>query len=198
MSYNIKDGKLGNFKKEDLRIIKTNRALLNAILTLLGRRNFGNITVNEICEEALVSRATFYSHFNDKYDLLNAFLMKLSEDIIKLTSDWREMEVVLNRIIYDNAKVIVNIVENANNETIELLYEFMSSVINAYIKENEHSQGISDHVMFTTFCAGGIVNLLLWQIKNRSHVKAQLITPYIIAMLKYLMEWEEQQPLDNR
>jgi len=42
---------------------------MNAVLKLLNRRNFEKITVNDICEEALVSRATFYAHFNDKYDL---------------------------------------------------------------------------------------------------------------------------------
>lgn len=67
----------GNFKKEDLRVIKTQNAFHNAIVFLLERRSFKQLTVNELCEEALASRAAFYSHYKDKYDLLESWLMAL-------------------------------------------------------------------------------------------------------------------------
>jgi len=57
----------GNFKKDDIRIIKTNKALVAAMFLLLENRKFAQITVNDLCEEAQISRATFYTHFRDKY-----------------------------------------------------------------------------------------------------------------------------------
>ena len=54
----------------DLRVIKTKRALSQSLFTLLDKKEFSGITVNQICEDALVHRTTFYKHFYDKYDLL--------------------------------------------------------------------------------------------------------------------------------
>lgn len=53
----------------DQRIVKTNNALSEALFHLMETKLIENITVNEVCKKANVRRATFYQHFNDKYDL---------------------------------------------------------------------------------------------------------------------------------
>ncbi|MDR1061036.1 MAG: TetR/AcrR family transcriptional regulator, partial [Clostridiales bacterium] len=58
-----RDGVSKNCKKEDLRIVKTQKAITDAMSSLLERRAFGKITVYDICNEAMVSRAAFYFHF---------------------------------------------------------------------------------------------------------------------------------------
>ena len=65
-------------RKTDARIIKTKDKLYSAFLNMLKVRLFEEITVNEICDTAGVRRATFYKHFNDKYD----FLTVMTEDLI--------------------------------------------------------------------------------------------------------------------
>ena len=42
----------------------------NALLSLLERKEFNDISILEICEEAGVNRSTFYSHYDNTYDLL--------------------------------------------------------------------------------------------------------------------------------
>lgn len=64
----------------DLRVIKTKRALSESLFTLLESTMFSSITVNMICEEALVHRTTFYKHFYDKYDLLSYLLQNITKD----------------------------------------------------------------------------------------------------------------------
>ena len=54
--------------KQDLRITKTYRALTEAFFELLSQKKFEDITVNEICNRAVVRRATFYKHFGDKFE----------------------------------------------------------------------------------------------------------------------------------
>lgn len=56
---------------EDKRIIKTKQNLKNALLEMLGEKAFEDITVKEICEKSNTSRITFYTHFSDKYELLD-------------------------------------------------------------------------------------------------------------------------------
>lgn len=46
-------------------------AIVHAFNSLIEKRPFDAITVKMITEEAGVSRATFYRHFKDKYDVMN-------------------------------------------------------------------------------------------------------------------------------
>lgn len=66
-------------KKEDLRVKRTHKLLSQALLSLIEHHSFNSISVKEICEEAMVHRATFYTHFNDKYDLLAYSSKEISE-----------------------------------------------------------------------------------------------------------------------
>ena len=61
--------------KEDLRIIKTRAALSTTFFKLLANMELSEITVNMLCEESGVRRATFYKHFRDKEDFI-LFIIK--------------------------------------------------------------------------------------------------------------------------
>ncbi len=66
-------------EKVDLRIVKTRKALFDTFLEFLQQEGFDSITVNALCEKAMVRRATFYKHFADKYDFFAAFVRHISE-----------------------------------------------------------------------------------------------------------------------
>lgn len=57
--------------KTDLRIQRTQKAIIDAFYELLDEKAFANISVIDICERALINRGTFYTHFEDKYQLLD-------------------------------------------------------------------------------------------------------------------------------
>jgi AcrR family transcriptional regulator len=54
----------------DLRVRRTHKLLREALLALIEERGFDAITVGEIAERAMVSRAAFYRYYRDKYDLV--------------------------------------------------------------------------------------------------------------------------------
>lgn len=56
---------------EDKRIIKTKRSLKSALIEMLAKKDFEHISITELCRKAEISRITFYSHYNDKYGLLD-------------------------------------------------------------------------------------------------------------------------------
>lgn len=64
---------LPNRRSEDDPRVKRTRALLQESLSrLLKTKPFEGISVNDIAESATINRATFYAHYTDKYELLNA------------------------------------------------------------------------------------------------------------------------------
>ena len=63
---------------EDLRVRRTRKLLQKALLDAASEKGFAHVTVRDITERAMVNRATFYRHYEDKYDLLRQYLEELS------------------------------------------------------------------------------------------------------------------------
>jgi len=55
---------------KNLRIKRTQKLLREALIELIEERGFDALTVSEITERAMVSRAAFYRNYKDKYDLV--------------------------------------------------------------------------------------------------------------------------------
>ena len=68
---------------EDKRIAKTKKNLKNAMIAMLGEKDFEHITITELCRAAEISRITFYSHYSDKYALLD----EIFDDMLKLGTE---------------------------------------------------------------------------------------------------------------
>ncbi len=55
---------------KNLRLRRTQKLLREALIELIEERGFDALTVSEITERAMVSRAAFYRNYQDKYDLV--------------------------------------------------------------------------------------------------------------------------------
>jgi AcrR family transcriptional regulator len=64
-------------KQLDLRIQKTRKALTGALYDLLCEKSLDDITVTELCNRAVIRKATFYKHFGDKTELLAYMIQEL-------------------------------------------------------------------------------------------------------------------------
>lgn len=66
---------------EDRRVRRTRRLLRDALVSLVLERGYAGITVEDITDRADLGRATFYSHYTDKDDLLGQVVSDLSADL---------------------------------------------------------------------------------------------------------------------
>lgn len=67
--------------KVDRRVRRTRRRLGDALVALIAERGYDALTVEEITERADVGRTTFYSHYQDKDDLLLEITGEVAEQI---------------------------------------------------------------------------------------------------------------------
>lgn len=73
-----------NSSKTDLRVIKTKRAINNALIDLLRKKSINKITVAELSQKAEINKGTFYLHYVDIYDL---YQKALQEHLIKVVDN---------------------------------------------------------------------------------------------------------------
>jgi len=65
---------LSDCEVRDPRIRRTREALQKGLRALMRSRSFEDLSVQEIADAASVNRATFYDHYTDKFDLLEAMV----------------------------------------------------------------------------------------------------------------------------
>jgi len=74
---------LGNTEETtDPRILRSRRMLMDALVKLLTKKEFDDISIQEIADEATLNRATFYLHYPDKNALLQAMTAARFSDLI--------------------------------------------------------------------------------------------------------------------
>ncbi|HEX9012680.1 MAG TPA: TetR family transcriptional regulator [Anaerolineaceae bacterium] len=61
-------------RRVDPRVKRTRKLINQAFVDLMNEKGFQAITVQDIADRAEVNRATFYAHYEDKYDLLDRYV----------------------------------------------------------------------------------------------------------------------------
>ncbi len=67
----------------DPRVLRSRRMLMDSLARLLNKKEFEEISVQEITDEATLNRATFYLHYPDKNALLQAMTEVRFRDLIE-------------------------------------------------------------------------------------------------------------------
>lgn len=70
----------------DLRIQKTKKSIKNAFIELRAKKPLEKITVKELCELACINKSTFYSHYEDIYNLSEVMEQETVDSIISRIS----------------------------------------------------------------------------------------------------------------
>ena len=174
---------LNHHGKDDLKSIKTKNALYAALSFLLENYSFEKITVRNICEEALISRAAFYAHFGDKYNLLLYWLMTLTADIVVPGNTYERTAHLINTIVNDNKKIIRNLIRDARKETLDVLLELILTTLDfsgTGKKEDER------HTVLSSFYAGGILHYLLWQVEHKFPQDIRPMNEHLYELMKHI------------
>lgn len=85
-------------KNQDRRIKYTKSVLKETLITLLKTKPINKITIKELCEKADINRSTFYTHYQDQYDLLKTiekeFFLEIKNHLKKFQSHNNKSELI--------------------------------------------------------------------------------------------------------
>lgn len=164
-------------KHQDLRILKTKYAIIEAFGNLIFSKCFKDITIKEICEKANVNRSTFYLHFEDKEQLLMQsiydVMFRMNEMAVERckTNDIGEYYKVISDVTFTILTEYKQDLKRlfSYNE-ISLFFEpaqsYLSFNINRHIKQIKKSgKGVDlPSSLIAEFYSGGIISLAKWWI----------------------------------
>jgi AcrR family transcriptional regulator len=174
----------GNFKREDLRVIKTRNACSGALLSLLRQRNFNKITVYDICNEALVSRAAFYMHFNDKYALVSHWLTEEKVRLADATAGGgKPTEVAVSGFIAAHKDALTNLIREADRELLVILSGFFSMLP----QMPEQPADADGYSAMYYFCSGGMMALFKWLADNRFPEGYEAVVSFAYGMTQVVL-----------
>jgi AcrR family transcriptional regulator len=73
--------------EKNLRVRRTQKLLREALIELIEERGFEALTIGEITERAMVSRAAFYRNYQDKYDLVEQIFEEAMSALLNAVGD---------------------------------------------------------------------------------------------------------------
>ena len=131
-------------KKEDMRTIRTKKGLKNAIASLMLEHSIEEISVTDLCKNANINRVSFYTHYQDKYELLHDLL----QDIVNLIDRENQVYFLTNRT-GDYLKDYTNTISHSiykicfeNKNIIKSLSKQENTVLIAMVEEVIIKEGI--------------------------------------------------------
>lgn len=176
-------------KKTDLRILKTYKALSDAFVEMLNEKRFDDITVNELCERAMVRRATFYKHFADKYEFFGFFVRQIQEGFNANEINYLDSDMPHTYYLYlfqecihflqQHEKLLNSIIKsNMFPALLEIFSDEVYRNVLFHMKEQEENGlklSMSPEIL-ASFYTGGIIQVLrLWLTKAKICSEEQLV-----------------------
>jgi AcrR family transcriptional regulator len=184
---------------DDPRVKRTQKLLWEALHTLLEERSFEEISVTDICEEAMINRTTFYKHFESKYDLLSFGIKHDQETIHRKQRQARNAEEreqglaqLLERIASDYHYYEHLLVDKEEQLLSTLLRHQTAALIETKLAEAQNhgrSYTIPPSVI-AQFYAGASLALATWWLENERPVSSEELARY----LRHLGQGKEPLP----
>lgn len=81
---------LENFSLRKINYVKTRTTILKTAANLLKQKEFSEITVDEICQKAQISRGTFFNYFSTKEHIFHYFIRIFTVKIALRMKQWKE------------------------------------------------------------------------------------------------------------
>jgi AcrR family transcriptional regulator len=163
----------------DRRIARTRSMLQQALISLMTRKGYDAITVEEVCQEANIGRSTFYAHFTGKDHLKRSGL----DDHLRAMLLEHQRAATL-RPLDGGFGFVLPFLEHARGHldlyralaskggvttTTAMLREIVTELVRNELARRPAPGGLTSEVV-TAFVVGGFMSLLTWWLDGGAHL----------------------------
>jgi AcrR family transcriptional regulator len=172
----------------DPRILRSRRMLTDALARLLTRKEFDDISIQEIADEATLNRATFYLHYPDKNALLQAMTAtRFQELITRRGLVFSNCDGALRAIALGVCDYLAERIGCATQLAKMPLENSIIPVVEAMIREgaaNHPAPADADPELLATTAAWGIFGAARRWFQTPNRIPAEEMAAKIEAMVK--------------
>lgn len=171
--------------------------LIDALFDMMKKKNYENITVKEISENACLSRRTFYRFFKNKNELLNYFFEKMIDEYLQILNKnidqiTNPAKITLENVIY----IFLNFWWSKRQETRILIKQglFMNIFVKNSVRWKKiyktfklpwHIKDETDNLNYiSNFFIGGYINVISYWLMSKDPKSTDEISNIIYNSIK--------------
>jgi AcrR family transcriptional regulator len=170
---------------EDRRARKTRKAIQNAFMKLMLKKDISRITIKDISDMADINRSTFYLHYYDIYEVFEDIEKETVKTIFNKLKDYEMVKLIDNP--YPLLKAILEEMDNdidfnhfligssvSSNFLDKIKKQFKKQLLDDYINEMPNTGNIEKISIAITFLSAGTIDAYEeWITENRPIPLAQ-------------------------
>lgn len=152
--------------KENQRVMITKRLLKEGLLRLLAQKPIEKVSVTELCREAGINRATFYTHYETPRDILTEIEHEMADTFANLYRQMgpRNLQAhieAMAQYFYDHADLLHILIRNSSDRDLALMLQrtYQNSLNISFFKnvDEEEQKLVSAYI-----AGGGYLLLNVW------------------------------------
>lgn len=172
-------------EKINQRVVITKRMLKEALLHILESKTIDKVNITELCKEAGINRATFYTHYETPNDILNEIerdiVLEIEDRHKKITNpSLQSLTEIMCQYLYQNAHIVRILLRNFTGEDLaKMINHYYETIINSSLASNLDADTLK---LITTYLTGGGFFLLAYWIKEEIPKSPQEIATLITGL----------------
>ena len=154
------------------RIEKSRRYIQDALMILISKNNYDDISINDIVSKAGVSRMTFYRQFKDKSEIIKCIITEKTNEFIKsINPESSPREQIV--------KAFDNLIEGK-----DFAKKILDVGLYSLIKDSfDKIIGIPNNDYTSYFVSGGIANIYYYYLINDDEETAEELADMLLRVI---------------
>lgn len=142
----------------DIRVIRTQTAILKALAELIQKKKLSAITITDLCAKANINRNTFYYHYNNIFEFLEEHKQIVIEDIKKVAeksnSHCKEVHIDLCHALKNHPNFLsIMLSPNCDIDYFSDIFAAASKVTEAFVANSQDTTARGRFI--NTYCNAG-------------------------------------------
>ena len=178
-----------HMNKMNYRIaLQSKKMLMSGLIRLMETYDFSMITVTQICQEAELSRRTFYRLYNTREEILDEYISTLAEEFICMVADTAPRHYTEVAAIYFEFwklhEIFLNLLKK--NNMLEIIYRISGEIAPVVFEKVKPDMKIDDmtRAYLLSYSLGGLNGMLIRWVEEGMELSSEQVKTILDRALR--------------